>query len=127
MCKSCCAIGCTNRYSKDCGLGFYRFSEEPAKRAQLIATVSRKNWQPNEHTWICSAHFVGGAKSNDPLSPAYIPSVFCHVESLVTRKTECDMIRYEISVCVCVCVCGGGGAIMKQREEEGRGRGKDHW
>ena len=25
MGKSCCAIGCTNRYSKGCGLSFYRF------------------------------------------------------------------------------------------------------
>ena len=63
MGKSCCAIGCTNCYSKGCGLSFYRFPEEPAKRAQWIAAVSRKNWQPTEHAWICSAHFVGGAKS----------------------------------------------------------------
>ena len=95
MGKSCCAIGCTNRYSKGGGLSFYRFPEEPVKRAQWIAAVSRKNWQPNEHTWICSAHFVGGAKSNDSLSPAYIPSVFSHVEYPVKRKTEYDMIRYE--------------------------------
>ena len=47
------------------------------------------------HAWICSAHFVGGAKSNDPLSPAYIPSIFIHVESPVKRKSERDMIRYE--------------------------------
>ena len=53
MGKSCCAIGCTNRYSKGCGLSFYRFPEEPAKRAQWIAAVSRKNWQPTEHAWIC--------------------------------------------------------------------------
>ncbi len=57
--------------------------------------MSRKNWQPNEHTWICSAHFVGGLKSNDPLSPAYIPSMFVHVESPVKRKAEQDMVRYE--------------------------------
>ena len=94
MGKSCCALGCTNRYSKGCGLSFYRFPEEPARRVQWIA-VSCKNWQPTEHAWICSAHFVGGAKSNDPLSPAYIPSIFIHVETPVKRKSERDMIRYE--------------------------------
>ncbi len=95
MGKSCCAIGCTNRYSKGCGLSFNRFPEDSTKRAQWIAPVNRKNWQPNEHTWICSTHYVGSLKSNDPLSPAYIPSIFVHVESPVKRKAEQDMGRYE--------------------------------
>ncbi len=54
-----------------------------------------KDWQPNEHTWICSAHFVGGLKSNDSLSPAYIPSIFVHVESPAKRKAQQDVVRYE--------------------------------
>ena len=95
MGKSCCAIGCTNRYSKDGGLSFYRFPTNPARRAEWIAAVNRKDWQPGEHTWLCSAHFVGGAKSNDPLSPAYNPSVFDYVTSPVKRKAEGDIIRYE--------------------------------
>ena len=89
-------IGCTNRYSKDGGLSFYRFPEEAAKRAQWIAAVSRKNWQPTEHAWICIAPILSVVQkvANDPLSPAYIPSIFIHVESPVKRKSERDMIRY---------------------------------
>lgn len=95
MGKACCAIGCTNRYSKGCGLSFYRFPVDPIKRAQWIAAVGRKDWQPTEYNWICSAHFVGGFKSNDPLSPAYIPSIFVHVDSPVKKKAQQDMARYE--------------------------------
>ena len=67
MGKSCCAVGCVNRYAKGSGIHFYRFPEKDERRARWIAVVGRKNWKPNEHSWICSAHFVSGAKSNDPL------------------------------------------------------------
>jgi len=33
-------------------------------------------WQPSKTSVICSVHFVGGKKSNHPLNPAYIPSLF---------------------------------------------------
>ena len=37
--------------------------------------MGNKNWALNKHSWICSVHFMSGAKSNDPLSPDYVPSV----------------------------------------------------
>ena len=43
--------------------------------------VGRKNWSPSEYTWICSEHFVSGAKSNNPLVPNYVPTLFKHVDS----------------------------------------------
>ena len=74
MVKSCCAVGCSNRYSKSCGISFYRFPTDEAKRSKWIAAVRRYNWEPSEHSWLCSAHFVSGKKSDDPLPPDYVPS-----------------------------------------------------
>ena len=31
--------------------------------------LTEKNWEPTEYSWICSSHFVGGVKSDDPSSP----------------------------------------------------------
>ena len=97
MGKSCCAVGCVNRYRKGCGLSFYRFPTDHERRARWIAAVDRKNWMPNEYSWLCSAHFVTGAKSNDPLSPDFVPTLFSHVESPIKRKAKRDLVRYERS------------------------------
>lgn len=55
--------------------------------------MNRKNWKPNEHSWICSSHFVGGKKLNDPTSLAYNPFIFSHVKSPKKRKAE-DLHRF---------------------------------
>ena len=96
MGKSCCAVGCTNRCYKGCGLEFYRFPRDSERRRQWVAAVNRKNWVPNEFSWICSSHFVGGKKSNDPKSPAYTPSrsIFNHVKSPKKRKAADDLRRF---------------------------------
>ena len=94
MGKSCCAVGCTNRYSKDCGLEFYRFPKDPDRRRVWIAAVNRKDWHPSEHSWLCSSHFVGGKKSQDAASPAYNPSIFSHTSSPQKRKAEEDLCRF---------------------------------
>ena len=95
MGKSCCAVGCMNRCYRGCGLEFYRFPRDSERRRQWIAAVDRKNWVPSEFSWICSGHFVGGKKSNDLNSPAYTPSIFCHVKSLKKRKAAEDLCRYH--------------------------------
>ena len=88
MGKSCCAVGYTNRYRKGSGVHFYRFPEDKSRRAKWIAAMAHKNWEPIEHSWICSAHFVSGAKDNNPLSPDYVPSVFSHVKSSVNGRGD---------------------------------------
>ena len=56
-----------------------------------------KNWAPNAYSWICSAHFASGEKSNDPLSPGYVPTLFAHTGSPVKRKAVGDLSRYRRS------------------------------
>ena len=95
MGKSCCAVAYTNRFSKGSSTHFYRFLGDSARRARWIAAVNRKDWTPNEHSWICSDHFICGEKSNDPLSPDYVLSIFKHLSSPFKRKRARDMERYE--------------------------------
>ena len=95
MGKSCCAVGCTNRYSKGSPVHFYRFPDDSRRRAMWMTAVNRKEWVPNEHLWLCSEHFVSGEKSNDPLSPDYAPTIFQYVSSPLKRKKAKDLSRYE--------------------------------
>ena len=59
-----------------------------------VAAVKREGWEPTEHSWLCSAHFVSSSKNNDPLSPDYVPSIFSHVRSPRKRKAEQDLRSY---------------------------------
>ena len=70
------AVGCTNRSKKGSNISFYRFPADQVRRILWEAAVKRKNWIPTKYSWLCSDHFVGGAKSDDELSPAYIPTCF---------------------------------------------------
>ena len=79
--KSCVAVGCTNRSENGSKLSFYRFPADSERRLKWVAAIQRKNWEPSNYSWICSAHFVSGKKSEDPLSPDYVPSLFGHVPS----------------------------------------------
>jgi len=44
---------------------------------------------------VCSAHFVSGNKSDDPLSPDYTPSVFSYVGSPDKRRAKRQLERYK--------------------------------
>ena len=63
----------------------YTFIIFPRRRARWIATIDCENWEPNEYSWICSTLCCSEAKSNDPLSPDYVPHVFSHSKSPVKR------------------------------------------
>ncbi|XP_075725607.1 uncharacterized protein LOC119178673 isoform X6 [Rhipicephalus microplus] len=87
---NCCVVGCPNTYDNSPTTWFYSFPDRPReRRQQWIAAVRRESadgflWQPTQHSKICSHHFVNGEKSNDPRSPAYVPTLFPSVQ----RPTE---------------------------------------
>ena len=94
--KSCCAVGCTNRYKKGTNQSFYRFPVEPNRRARWTAAVNRKNWIGVTGTRGFAAHTSSPEqKGTILLSPSYVPTVFSYVESLVKRKGAQNLARYE--------------------------------
>ena len=94
MVKSCCAHGCVNHLTKGSSFSFYRFPVDPDRRRRWITAINWKDWHPTKYSFVCSAHFVSGKKSNDPLSPDYVPSIFKHVSSPIKRKRVNAFQRY---------------------------------
>ncbi|XP_059094003.1 uncharacterized protein LOC131889023 isoform X2 [Tigriopus californicus] len=80
----CCVVGCRKIKSLHAArnIYFYRFPLKDADRtAAWTRAIGQTNddgtpWQPKSASRICSFHFVGEAKVDDPLSPAYIPTIF---------------------------------------------------
>ncbi|XP_075559361.1 uncharacterized protein LOC142590842 [Dermacentor variabilis] len=85
----CVAYGCTNYFYGKEPVKFFRFPSAklyPEKRDAWIAAVKRKNedgslWQPNEHSRICSAHFITGRPSTFKNHPDYVPNMFCYTKT----------------------------------------------
>ena len=80
---------------KGCGLQFYRFPLDPDQRRRWVAAVDLKYWEPSEYTWICSKHFVTGTKSNNPLTPNYVSSIFKHLSSSIKQTMESNAVDYQ--------------------------------
>ncbi len=53
-----------------------------------------KEWKPSKNSKVCSQHFVGGFKSEDPRSPAYNPSIFNPMIT-ISQKAESKEKRYN--------------------------------
>ena len=97
MGKSCSAVGCTRRFKKG-DKGWTRLpseESEPERREKWITALRRENWTPGKHSWLCGAHFIGGAKSDEPLLPDYVPRVFTFVRSPVKRKMQEELEAYH--------------------------------
>ena len=60
MPSSCCAIGCTNRGSKENGIRLYRFPKDAERRRLWARVLKRELWEPSEHSRICGGHFISG-------------------------------------------------------------------
>ena len=76
MGKSCCAVGCVNRYRKGCGLSFYRFPTDRERRARWVAAVDKK-------VTILSRVII-------------FLSDFCHLKSPVKRRVTRDLLKRMI-------------------------------
>ena len=88
MVKNCCVVGCHNVFKKNSDIQFYRFPTNPEKRSKWIAAVKRHDWVPNDKTWISSTYFVTGKRSDSPLAPNYVPTLFPQFSSPVKRTLE---------------------------------------
>uniref|UniRef100_A0A8D0D317 THAP domain-containing protein 1 n=1 Tax=Sander lucioperca TaxID=283035 RepID=A0A8D0D317_SANLU len=88
MVDSCCAPGCQNRREKDKGRAFYRIPKDPDRRSKWLATIKRARSRQNQtERWEPTNNgFRLFKKSDNPLSPDYVPSIFNHVPSPEKRK-----------------------------------------
>ena len=95
MVKNCCVVGCHNVFKKNSGIQFYRFPTNPEKQSKWIAAVKRDDWVPNDNTWICSTHFVTGKRSDNPLAPNYVPTLFPQLSSPAKQTLEKGASSFE--------------------------------
>ena len=74
MVRSCSAIGCTNRDTKENrgkGLRFYRIPAKQDKHRLWLAAMKRKDFNPSPDTVIYSVHFIG-CENNAKLLDLYL-------------------------------------------------------
>ena len=91
MPSSCCAVGCTTCFSKDKGMKLHQFPTKKKRLQVWIRAIKRKDWQPNQHSMVCSLHFISGKPSTDMGSPDYVPSIFAYN----SKMDESKMARYQ--------------------------------
>ncbi|XP_077080745.1 uncharacterized protein LOC143733085 [Siphateles boraxobius] len=88
----CCAVSCDNSKSQrnDKKLKFYNIPKNPERRQKWISAIKRDHWTPTEHSRLCSEHFISGTKSDNPLNPNYVPSLFAYLSPEERqRKINC--------------------------------------
>ena len=73
----------------------HRFPADPDWKRRWIAALNRKDWEPNEHTWLCGQNFISGTKSDDPLDPDFVPLIFKHVSTPMKRKMKSRVSDYR--------------------------------
>lgn len=83
--RGCCVPQCSSTEVKNPELKFYRFPGryyEVERKRKWIISVRRKSingkteWAPTSNTRICSRHFLGGKRSENPKDEAYNPTIF---------------------------------------------------
>ncbi|XP_013380134.1 uncharacterized protein LOC106151426 [Lingula anatina] len=77
----CCVPGCTNSRGK-CNregqaISFYQFPKDVSRKHNWLCHIPvEKDFTPTTSTRICSVHFAGGRKNDDPTHPSYSPTIF---------------------------------------------------
>ena len=93
----CSAVGCHNNEGRDRarGIKFYRFPKDNKRCKEWITKVNRAGptgslWTPSRAARLCSEHFVGGEKNENPSSLSYVPTVFTngHIQSQVQKPAD---------------------------------------
>ncbi|KAL4082634.1 hypothetical protein QTP88_029695 [Uroleucon formosanum] len=89
------AYGCTNRRQKENGIHFHRF---PLKRPEVLKKwlheIRRKNFTPNQYSYLCSEHFTPSDYLNESrpeldkklLKDEAVPSVFKFPQHLQKKQ-----------------------------------------
>ena len=98
MPATCVVFQCSHRRneaSKAKGRSFFRFPEDKRKRRAWVKAINRENWQPSEHSRICSDHFVDGWHSDDPADVNYVPTIFQYKNVTVSDATSARNDRHE--------------------------------
>ncbi|XP_029938068.1 transcription factor E2F3 isoform X2 [Salarias fasciatus] len=57
--------------------------------------MKRYYWTPTAHSRLCSEHFVSGQKSDNPLSPDYVPSLFKFLSPQERQQKIDDYMEFE--------------------------------
>ena len=92
----CCAHGCANNRRTNPNLQFYRIPKDLSRRKAWLSRIRRENFTPTDNTRICSEHFVGGTKSDDPEAEGYVPSIFSHSHSVSnTPRTSRNSLKSD--------------------------------
>lgn len=95
----CCVPGCSNSRGrckrKGLIVSFYRFPKDRKRADMWLKRIRRDEicdgkvvpYELKNHSRICSVHFVGGKKVDDPNDQAYVPTIFPR-NSAVKRTTQ---------------------------------------
>ena len=96
----CSAVGCSNCTARDRkrGIQFYKFPKDKKRCKEWMLKVKRIGprgalWIPHKTSRICSEHFYGGLKSDDPSSTSYLPTLFS--TGHVPVASQADIARLD--------------------------------
>ncbi|XP_050714885.1 uncharacterized protein LOC126997698 isoform X2 [Eriocheir sinensis] len=109
--RFCVAPGCCNKGSQK-HISFYHFPPVSSKRSARGSrrgrwfeavmgalppgeTLPSEYWKYPTNARLCSNHFISGKKSEDPLSPDYIPSVFANQTAEERRAGKAALKAYN--------------------------------
>ncbi|XP_044733758.1 uncharacterized protein LOC123296361 [Chrysoperla carnea] len=109
--NTCCIKNCTpksrEKTNGNLSIKFYRFPSSTIgsawkidKRLKWINAVKNyikysNDWEPQNHSRICSLHFINNEKSDNPTHPSYIPSIFPDDEN---NKSIQGLQRFESEI-----------------------------
>ncbi|XP_038063173.1 THAP domain-containing protein 11-like [Patiria miniata] len=96
MVHTCVVVRCKHRKTAGSGISFYRFPTDEERRQKWINAIKcEPGWMPNDGSRLCSAHFISGKQSRNPLSPDYVPSVFPDTTSPDKKRKRTALERFE--------------------------------